>query len=39
MAGSLNDFMDRRSALLIFSQDHGLAAAEEVWRLMAERLG
>ncbi|MCL5676480.1 MAG: FAD-dependent oxidoreductase, partial [Firmicutes bacterium] len=39
MAGSLNDFMDRRSALLIFSQDHGLAAAEEVSRLMAERLG
>ena len=39
MAGSLVDFMDRRSALLIFSDDHGLSAVETVSRLMAGSLG
>lgn len=39
MAGSLTDFMDRRTALLIFSNNHGLAAVDAVSTLMAERLG
>lgn len=39
MAGTLADFMDRRSSLLIFSEDHGLGAAEPASCLMAERLG
>jgi len=39
MAGTLIDFMDRRSALLLFSPECGLAGAEEAARIMGERLG
>jgi len=39
MAARLDDFMDRRSALLLFSPDFGLAAAEEAARIMGELLG
>ena len=34
MASTLIDFMDRRSALLLFSPDFGLAGAEEAARIM-----
>lgn len=39
MAMSLIDFMDRRSALLLFSDDQGRAAAPEAARIMADLLG
>ncbi len=39
MALTLTDFMDRRSALLLFGENHGLAAAEEASRIMASILG
>lgn len=39
MAATLADFMDRRSALMLFSADHGLAAAAAASRLMAALLG
>lgn len=38
MALTLEDVMDRRTGLLLFSEDHGLAAAEEVAALMAAML-
>lgn len=39
MALTLADFMDRRAALLIFSDDQGLAAAGEAAEIMANLLG
>jgi glycerol-3-phosphate dehydrogenase len=39
MAASLIDFLDRRAALLLFSHDHGLAAAEPAAAIMGARLG
>ena len=36
---TLADFMDRRAALLLFSQDHGLAGAEAAADIMAQLLG
>ncbi|HEY8346015.1 MAG TPA: glycerol-3-phosphate dehydrogenase/oxidase [Symbiobacteriaceae bacterium] len=39
MALTLEDFMDRRAALLIFSPDHGLAGVEEAARVMGDLLG
>lgn len=39
MAMTLADFMDRRAALLLFSDDHGLAGAEAAADIMAQRLG
>lgn len=39
MANTLVDFMDRRSALLLFSPDFGLAGAEEAASIMGARLG
>lgn len=39
MALTLEDFMDRRAALLIFSPGHGLAGAEEAARIMGNLLG
>jgi glycerol-3-phosphate dehydrogenase len=39
MANTLIDFMDRRSALLLFSPDFGLAGAEEASAIMAAGLG
>lgn len=39
MAMTLSDFMDRRSALLLFSDDQGRAAAPEAARIMADLLG
>lgn len=39
MALTLIDFMDRRSALLLFSDDQGRAAAPEVARIMGDLLG
>ncbi len=39
MAARLGDFMDRRSALLLFSPDFGLAGADEAARIMGEMLG
>jgi len=39
MAASLIDFMDRRSALLLFSPDSGLAGAEEAAAIMGGLLG
>ena len=36
---TLADFMDRRAALLLFSEDHGLAGAEAAADIMAQRLG
>ncbi|GMR12945.1 MAG: glycerol-3-phosphate dehydrogenase [Gemmatimonadota bacterium] len=38
MAMTLSDFMDRRAALLLFSEDHGLAGAESAADIMAQRL-
>jgi glycerol-3-phosphate dehydrogenase len=38
MAATLSDFLDRRAALLLFSPDHGLSAAEEASRIMAALL-
>ncbi|SDT39864.1 glycerol-3-phosphate dehydrogenase [Paenibacillaceae bacterium GAS479] len=38
MALSLTDFLDRRSALLIFSKDHGVESAKTVAHIMGERL-
>ncbi|MFD1451436.1 glycerol-3-phosphate dehydrogenase/oxidase [Oceanobacillus sojae] len=38
MAQTINDFMDRRSALLIFSHNHGLAAVETVANIMGNLL-
>ncbi len=39
MAMTLNDFMDRRAALLLFSPDFGLAGVEEASRIMGAALG
>ncbi len=39
MAQTLTDFMDRRAALLLFSKDFGLAAAEPTAHIMAHELG
>ncbi len=39
MARTLTDFMDRRAALLLFSDNFGLAAAEAAADIMAEALG
>ena len=39
MAMTLTDFMDRRAALLLFSENFGLAAAEPAADIMAEELG
>lgn len=39
MALTLEDFMDRRAALLIFSPGHGLAVAEGAARIMGDLLG
>ena len=39
MARTLVDFMDRRSALLLFAPSHGLRGAEEAARIMAGLLG
>ena len=39
MALGLIDFMDRRSALLLFSPDFGLAAASEACSIMGDVLG
>nr|WP_280953669.1 glycerol-3-phosphate dehydrogenase/oxidase [Symbiobacterium terraclitae] len=39
MALTLTDFMDRRSALLLFSNDQGRAAAPEAARIMGDLLG
>lgn len=39
MAITLEDVLDRRLALLIFSDDRGLAAAPEAARIAGERLG
>lgn len=39
MATTLIDFMDRRTALLLFSEEHGLAGSEEAASLMASLLG
>lgn len=39
MALTLTDFLDRRSSLLLFSPDHGLAAAEAAAGLMGDLLG
>jgi glycerol-3-phosphate dehydrogenase len=39
MALGLIDFMDRRSALLLFSPDFGLAAAPEACSIMGDVLG
>ena len=39
MAVTLADFMDRRSSLLLFGPDHGLAGAGEASRIMAQLLG
>jgi len=39
MARTLYDFMDRRAALLLFSDDFGLSAVEEVADIMAKALG
>ncbi|HEY3367327.1 MAG TPA: glycerol-3-phosphate dehydrogenase/oxidase [Symbiobacteriaceae bacterium] len=39
MALTLLDFMDRRSALLLFSADHGLGAAPAACRIMGGLLG
>jgi len=39
MAMTLVDFMDRRSALMLFSDDQGRAAAPEAARIMADLLG
>lgn len=39
MATTLADFMDRRSALLLFSDDQGRAAAPEAARIMGTLLG
>jgi glycerol-3-phosphate dehydrogenase len=39
MAATLPDFLDRRAALLLFSPDHGVAAADEASRIMAALLG
>ncbi|WP_052400643.1 glycerol-3-phosphate dehydrogenase/oxidase [Oceanobacillus jeddahense] len=38
MAHTINDFMDRRSALLIFSPNHGLSAVETVANIMGDLL-
>lgn len=38
MAGRLIDFMDRRSALMLFSEDLGRAAAEPAARIMGQYL-
>lgn len=38
MAGTLEDFMNRRSALLLFSEDFGRAGVEEAARIMAALL-
>ena len=39
MALTLTDFMDRRAALLIFSENFGLAAAEAAADIMGDLLG
>lgn len=39
MALSVSDFMDRRSALLLFSENHGLSAVETVAEIMGSLLG
>ena len=39
MAQTLTDFMDRRAALLLFSDNFGLAAAEAAAEIMAQALG
>ncbi len=39
MAQTLCDFMDRRAALLLFSDGFGLAAVEEVANIMGKELG
>ncbi|MFZ5825049.1 MAG: FAD-dependent oxidoreductase [Bacillota bacterium] len=39
MALTLPDFMDRRAALLLFAENHGLGAVEEAASLMATMLG
>lgn len=39
MALSVTDFMDRRSALLLFSENHGLSAVEMVANIMGALLG
>jgi len=39
MALTLTDFMDRRAALLLLSENFGLAAAEPAADIMAEELG
>ncbi|MDA0328422.1 MAG: glycerol-3-phosphate dehydrogenase/oxidase [Gemmatimonadetes bacterium] len=39
MASTLVDFMDRRSALLLFAPDSGLAGATEAAAIMADLLG
>jgi len=39
MALTLTDFMDRRSALMLFSEDQGRAAAPEAARIMGALLG
>ncbi|MGH7482380.1 MAG: glycerol-3-phosphate dehydrogenase/oxidase [Longimicrobiales bacterium] len=39
MALDLEDVLDRRLSLLLFSEDHGLAAAEPAARILADRLG
>ena len=39
MALTLVDFMDRRAALLLFSPNFGLAAADAAADIMAEGLG
>ena len=39
MAATLVDFMDRRSALLLFSPDFGLAGADEAAAILGDVLG
>ena len=39
MASTLTDFMDRRSSLLLFSPDSGLAGAEAAAGVMGSLLG
>jgi glycerol-3-phosphate dehydrogenase len=39
MASTLIDVMDRRTALLLFSPDHGLAGVEAAAEIAGARLG
>ena len=39
MALTLQDFMQRRTELMLFDQQHGLDAAEEAARLLGSVLG